>query len=80
MKKIKPTSAARPSNDPITIPAIAPLDSPLFDVDEAAAAPVEDDVGVDVPELEEAVLVEKVMNPVMVGNTTPAQRDSAPEL
>lgn len=62
------------------MPAIAPLERPLFDVEEAAAAPVEDDVGVVVPELEEAVLVEKVMNPVIVGNTTPAQRDSAPEL
>lgn len=76
-RKTKPISAIRPINEPTTIPAIAPPDSPLFD--EEVAAPDEDEVGLAVAELE-AVLVEKVMNPVIVGNTTPAQRSSAPEL
>ncbi|KAA8571047.1 hypothetical protein EYC84_000411 [Monilinia fructicola] len=78
MRKINPISAARPNKDPITIPAIAPPDSPVFDA-ELVAAPEEDAVGLAVPELD-AVLVEKMMNPVIVGNTTPAQRVSAPEL
>jgi hypothetical protein len=75
MRNIKAISAIAPMIDPITMPAIAPPDKPLWDAE--AGSLVEVDVGAEVPE---AVDVEKVINPVIVGNTTPAQRSSAPEL
>ena len=68
---------------PIAIPAIAPFDSPLL---ELAAG---DAVELGVPDVEEAEvdvrvevaeLVVKVIWAVIVGNTTPAHRCSAPEL
>lgn len=78
-RRIKPPRRIAPTIEPITIPAIAPPESPLSEVPALAAlvleaARVEDDVDVEV-----AVLVLK-STPVIVGNTTPAQRVSAPEL
>lgn len=72
------TRAAR-AMAPMTIPAIAPLDSPLLEFEAAAAGvPVEEDTDVDVAV---TVLVgNEVMYPVRVGKTTPAHRCSAPEL
>lgn len=75
MRNIKAISAITPIIDPITIPAIAPPDKPLWDP--GAGSIEEVDVGAEVPE---AVDVEKLMYPVIVGSTTPAQRSSAPEL
>jgi len=64
--------------EPITIPAIAPPDNPLWELDAA---------GVDVAdgEIEEvgdevAELVGKLIKAVIVGNTTPAHLCSALEL
>lgn len=69
--------SAAPAIDPMTIPAMAPPDSPWLP-DEAAAvdeaALVDDEVG-------ELVLLTVLseIEAVMVGSTTPAQRVSALE-
>ena len=71
------TKAAR-AIEPITMPAIAPPDSPFFtdEGDSVGFADAEgEDVGDDVGEL-----VENVMKAVMVGRTTLAHLFSAPEL
>jgi hypothetical protein len=75
---IKPASSAAPTTEPTTIPAIAPPDSPFFEL-------FDDANGDDVAEGEDVAdavgwLVEKVMKGVMVGSTTPAHLSSAPEL
>jgi hypothetical protein len=59
---------------PIVIPAMAPLDNPLFEFG-ADGTPVAVEVAVAV-----AVLVANVMKAVIFGSTTPAHRVSAPEL
>lgn len=67
------------ATEPMTIPAIAPPDSPFFE-DEATPVGVlltDDEVDVEDGVLE---LVANVMYAVMVGSTTLAQRCSAPEL
>lgn len=73
--------------DPITIPAIAPPESPFFEPEAMLVAEGEDDDDVADVEDEEVVvdvdvgiLVEKVMKAVIVGSTTPAHLSSAPEL
>jgi hypothetical protein len=71
-----PMANATATRAPMTMPAIAPPDSPFFDplptvVDEADGDDVADTVG---------AVVEKVMKPVIVGSFTPAHLLSAPEL
>jgi len=69
-RRIAPTTA------PTAMPAMAPPERPLCELDALAVADVEvDEVGVEVAEL-----VGNVMNAVIVGRTTPAHRSSALEL
>lgn len=82
-RKSRPARRAAPTTAPMTIPAMAPPDKPLWRLDAAA---IDDEEGVD-EEVEEDVvaeevgmLVEKVMYPVMVGSTTPAHLVPAWEL
>jgi hypothetical protein len=70
---IRPTRRANAAIDPITIPAIAPPDSPLLAA--ATGAAVAEAVAVAV-----TVLVVKEMEAVILGNTTPTHLDSALEL
>lgn len=77
---INPIKRASAATEPMTIPAIAPLESPPPPLAGAAAAVVlldgkVDDVGVAV-----GIAVEKVMKPVIVGSTTFAHTSSALEL
>lgn len=71
-RTIRPMIKAAPASDPITIPAIAPPESPL-----SPLPPLELDVGVLVA-LEVEVGSEIV--DVIEGSTTPAHRESASEL
>lgn len=66
--------------DPITIPAIAPPDSPLRPEEGVAAFVVLEDGVAEEVELAVGAGIEKVMSFVMVGNTTFAHLSSAPEL
>lgn len=69
-RRIAPTTA------PTAMPAMAPPERPLCELDGVAAADVDgDEVGVEV-----AVLVGNVIKAVIVGRTTPAHRSSALEL
>lgn len=69
-RTMRPITKAAPAIDPITIPAIAPPESPLLPE----------------PELEDGLLVAvdvevgSVIVDVMEGSTTPAHRESASEL
>jgi len=74
-RAINAARSTAPTTDPTTIPAIAPPDNPPFFTAPAVADADLEDVGDAV-----GALVEKVMNPLIVGRTTPAQRSSAPEL
>lgn len=70
-RSIRPATKAAPTIDPITIPAIAPPDSPLFppalELGDGLLVAVEVEVG-------------RVMVDVIEGSTTPAHRESASEL
>jgi hypothetical protein len=76
-------SNAKKTTEPTTIPAIAPPDSP-FELELALlAAGEEDDDDADVEDgdvVDVGRLVDKVINAVIVGKTTPAHLASAPEL
>lgn len=76
-----PISAA-PTTDPMTIPAIAPPDRPLLELEAVGMAEAEADEDDDVDEVGDEVgeVVENVMKAVMVGSTTPAHLFSALEL
>lgn len=77
-KKTKPAIIATRTTEPTTMPAIAPPDSPFFEL--LATAEVDgDEVDVEV-DVVVGRLVEKVMYPVIVGSLTPAHLVSAPEL
>lgn len=79
---ISPPISTAATIEPITMPAMTPPDSPLWDAPAAVpaaavldAALEDDDVGDEVTEL-----VAKVIVAVIVGSTTPAHLFSAPEL
>ena len=65
-KRSRPISAS-PTKDPMTIPAMAPPGSPLFDDSPGTGVLVELDVAV-------GAGVEKDIVGMMVGSTTPAHR------
>lgn len=68
---MSPAIRAAPTTDPMTIPAIAPPDNPLLELDAPAVEEAEDDEEVEVADAV-GELVEKVMKAVIVGSTTPA--------
>jgi hypothetical protein len=73
---IKPTNSARAAIEPITMPAIAPPDNPFLVLEAAATVVAEaKEVAVDV-----TVLVEREIDAVIVGKTTPTHLESALEL
>lgn len=71
-KKTRRIKTASPASDPITTPAIAPPDRPLFSLSEGS--------GVVAPSEGVGVGVLKVIEGVMVGKTTSAHFDSVSEL
>ena len=73
---IRPTNNAKAAIEPITMPAIAPLDNPVLALATAAVVVAEaDEVTADV-----TVLVAREMDAVIVGKTTPTHLVSAFEL
>lgn len=68
-RTIRPMIKAAPASDPITIPAIAPPESPLdpLELEDGVLVALEVEVGSEIVE-------------VIEGSTTPAHRESASEL
>jgi HAMP domain-containing protein len=78
-RRINAPRITAPATDPTTIPAIAPPDNPLFELELVAAV---DEVADELEEVADAVgeFVENVMDAVIVGSTTLAHLCSAFEL
>jgi hypothetical protein len=80
IKKTRPAIKATATMLPMTIPAIAPPDSPLLVVVLVVAAAAADDDAALVSEVCDVLGVAREMVLVIVGSTTPTHLDSACEL